>query len=449
MFNEISPNTQAILLLTAPLITGKGNETAETLKPGEYKRLAKGLRERSATPADLMGTDASAVLDDLGAGIPKDRILRLMNRGFQLSQAVERWSARAIWVISRADSTYPSRWKRRLKEDAPAVLYGVGKQPLLESGGLAVVGSRNAGDLVIRHAKSTGSMAAQAGVTIVSGGARGVDQAAMSGALEGGGCAVGILADNLERAAIERSNRDFLITGRLVLASPYDPTARFLVGHAMQRNKLVYGLSELALVEDSDLERGGTWTGAVEQLDHLRMVPIFTRGGLARSRGLEALERRGARQWPEPVTVDGFLALINSTPESPLAPVTLDLAFETNDQAIIQKPLTEQVARPNDHTDGARKAAMKNVAASVVTPTENLGPQVTESNPFARELLSFVSTLLSKFEQPMTEAEIAQMLDVTPKQAKAWLARLVEQGTLVRKGKPARFAPAETVLPLL
>ena len=86
---------------------------------------------------------------------------------------------------------------------------------------------------------------------IISGGARGTDQAAMSGALEAGGRSVGVLANGLERAALNRGNRNFLLDGRLVLVSPYDPAARFLAAHAMQRNKLIYALSDAAVVVNS------------------------------------------------------------------------------------------------------------------------------------------------------------------------------------------------------
>ena len=50
----------------------------------------------------------------------KERLQRLLSRGFLLSQALEQWQSRAIWVISRADAHYPRRLKTRLREDAPA-----------------------------------------------------------------------------------------------------------------------------------------------------------------------------------------------------------------------------------------------------------------------------------------------------------------------------------------
>ncbi|MEI9864694.1 MAG: hypothetical protein WDN00_09100 [Limisphaerales bacterium] len=60
----------------------------------------------------------------------------LLGRGFLLSQAVERWNARAIWVISGQIHVIHKRLKARLKEDAPPLLYGCGEIGLLEKGGL-------------------------------------------------------------------------------------------------------------------------------------------------------------------------------------------------------------------------------------------------------------------------------------------------------------------------
>lgn len=303
---SLSPNAQAILLLTAPLIAGRNQPSADLLTPGEYKRLAQSLRERQLQPADLL---APATLESLKEGqlpIDIDRLKRLLARGFLLSQAVERWQARGIWVVSRADAEYPKRLKTRLKEDAPSVLYGCGDLAILDTGGLAVVGSRHVDDPLIAYTEAVGHLAAAAHRTLVSGGARGIDQAAMRGALEAGGKVAGVLADSLERAALNREHRSFLIDGRLVLLSSYDPMAGFNVGNAMQRNKLIYALADAALVVSSDYEKGGTWAGAVEQLEKLRLVPVYVRSNGETGKGLEALRRKGALPWPDPETPEAL-----------------------------------------------------------------------------------------------------------------------------------------------
>jgi len=187
MSHSLSPNTQAILLLTAPLIAGRRDSSSDLLKPGEYRRLVRFLRDKQREPADLLVPDARGLLEECQHLVGSDRLKSLLARGFLLSQAVERWQARAIWVVSRADAEYSRRLKARLKEDAPPVLYGCGDAALLDTGGLAVVGSRDVDDKLVEYAEGIGRLVARERRTLVSGGARGIDQAAMRGALETGG----------------------------------------------------------------------------------------------------------------------------------------------------------------------------------------------------------------------------------------------------------------------
>ena len=147
---------------------------------------------------------------------------------------------------------------------------------------------------------------------VISGGAKGIDRAAMEGALQAGGAVAGVMADSLERAALARDNREPLMDGRLVFISPYDPAAGFNVGHAMQRNKIIYALADAALVVTSDFEKGGTWAGAIEQLERLRFVPVFVRNGVNGGKGNSALLQRGARSWPNPRDGAELLAALSA-----------------------------------------------------------------------------------------------------------------------------------------
>jgi predicted Rossmann fold nucleotide-binding protein DprA/Smf involved in DNA uptake len=310
----LSPNTQATLLLTAPLIVGRNKPSSDILTPGEYKKLVQFLRERHWQPEDLLGPEAQTLIEACQRLVEGDRIRRLLARGFLLSQAVERWQTRAIWVASSADEEYPKRLKERLKDDAPPVFYGCGDAAILDTGGLAVVGSRHVDDTLVAYAEDIGRLAAQARCTIVSGGARGVDQAAMRGALEAGGKVVGVLADSLERTAMIREHRDFILAELLVLISPYDPVAGFNVGQAMRRNKLIYAEANSALVVNADYEKGGTWAGAVEQLEKLRFVPVYVRSKGLTNKGLEGLLRKGALRWPEPAAPEDLTEVLMGEP---------------------------------------------------------------------------------------------------------------------------------------
>jgi DNA processing protein len=300
MMAPLTPNTQAILLLTAPLIVGRRDDSLEPLTLSEYNRLARLLREKQQQPADLIGPNATATIELAAGAFGRPRLDSLLGRGFLLSQALERWSARAIWVVSRADNAYPRRIKARLKEEAPPVLYGCGEASLLDTGGLAIVGSRHVDEELIGYTENVGRLAAESRRTVVSGGAKGIDRAAMHGALQAGGMVVGVLSDSLERAALARENREPVMDRKLAFISPYDPAAGFNVGHAMQRNKIIYALADAALVVTSDFEKGGTWAGAIEQLKRLRFAPVFVRDGTKAGKGNAALLHFGALPWPNP-----------------------------------------------------------------------------------------------------------------------------------------------------
>jgi len=456
----LSPNTQAILLLTAPLIVGRGKTTPDLLSPGEYKRLARHLRETQRQPADLLSPDATTdLLPAPQSGIDADRLQRLLGRGFLLSQAIEHWQARAIWVVSRADADYPTRVKMRLREDAPAILYGCGDISLLETGGLAIVGSRHVDDAVIGDTMAIGRLAARAGRTVVSGGARGIDQAAMRGALEAGGNVSGVLADSLEKTAMNREHRGLLIDGQLVLISPYDPSAGFNVGNAMQRNKLIYALADAALVMSSDLNKGGTWAGAKEQLDKLRLVPIYVHLTRGTSEGLNVLHDKGAMAWPNPQDTESFGDVFDRavSPTPTMTPSRPPL--EGDDGSIPDTPsatvLTgqrepqakQEPSRPISALTG-NQTVTKQIddvpkAAKELGDIHSGGHQLTamKYNP-ADALFGSVREVMRQLlraQEPMKESEVAAALEVSLAQTKVWLQRLVAEGVVENPKRPAGY----------
>jgi predicted Rossmann fold nucleotide-binding protein DprA/Smf involved in DNA uptake len=411
----LSANTQAILLLTAPLIAGREERSNDLLTAGEYKRLARHLREQQRQPADFLLPEAGELIDGCRLVVDAERLKRLLARGFLLSQAVERWRARAIWVVSRADADYPRRIKARLKDDAPAVIYGCGDVDLLDAGGLAVVGSRNVDDALVDYTEGIGRLTAKARRLLISGGARGIDQAAMRGALEAGGRVAGVLADSLEKTAMNREHRNLLMDGQLVLVSPYDPGAGFNVGNAMQRNKLIYALADAALVVSSDLNKGGTWAGAVEQLEKLRLVPIYVRSTGEKGKGLDALRNLGAMDWPNPDNADGFAAALNVAISSSTVPQTQDL---------LSLSLREPTA----------------IAPVPPLPADEASEAPAEQSSTADDQFAAVrEVLLRMLVMPKKEAEVAAELGVSTVRARKWLKCLVAEGALEKQKRPALY----------
>ncbi|MDE0694876.1 MAG: DNA-processing protein DprA [Boseongicola sp.] len=294
------PNSQAQATMLLTVSLGRPDNAGERpLSAKEWSRLAAWLKERELEPSDLVKGDLKSTLSGwMDRSVPLSRLEHLLDRGGALGLALERWRRAGIWVVARSEPDYPDRLKRRLQLGSPPILFGCGDKALLGRGGIAVVGSRNAAREDLEFAENLGCAAARQGFSIVSGGARGVDERAMLGALGTDGAAIGVLADSLLRAGTSERFRKHLLAGDLVLVTPVNPEAGFNVGNAMSRNRCIYCLAETAIVVSSTPDRGGTWNGALEDLK-AAWVPLWVKRTEDESSGNPELVRRGGRWLPD------------------------------------------------------------------------------------------------------------------------------------------------------
>lgn len=209
----------------------------------------------------------------------------------------QRLDSLGIFPLTRADKDYPERYRTRLKDSAPAVLFYAGEKALLGQPGIAVVGSRHLDEAGQDCARFIGNACGLSGQVLYSGGARGVDTISMESALEARGTAVGVLADSLEKQV--KVQKEALSRGDLCLVTPYSPNAGFSVGAAMGRNRLIYCLADYAIVVASDAETGGTWAGATETLKN-NWVPVFVLEHEQMPEGNKLLLQKGALAFPHP-----------------------------------------------------------------------------------------------------------------------------------------------------
>ena len=293
---QLSPSAQATLLMTAHL--GKStNDGPKPLSNSEWGRFALWLKKKGLTPDKLMISNLDEVLTGWEDNkINQDRISRLLSQGYILAFAVEKWQRAGLWIITRADADYPVRLKKQLKTDSPPVLFGCGNRNHLNNGGLAVIGSRNAGNEDLLFSTELGAKAARQDICIISGAARGVDEAAMLGALEAGGKAIGVVAENLLKLATGQKWRQALMNNRLTMISPYSPESEFQNRQLMARNKYIYCLSDSSLAVHSGLQ-GGTFNGAEENLKK-KWVPLWIKPTSDKTAGNGKLVDEGG-QWCE------------------------------------------------------------------------------------------------------------------------------------------------------
>lgn len=293
----IAPDAQVLLLLCSHLGLAPDQELAPlTLR--EWNQIARKLQAADLRPAALLEWRAAELQAQLSLSAEEaGRIAALLERGGALAILLERLEALGIRPLTRADADYPQRYRQRLKDSAPAVLFYAGEKALLGQPGIAVVGSRHFDEVGQECARFIGNACGLSGLVLYSGGARGVDTLSMESALEARGTAVGVLADSLEQASRRWSSA--LQRGDLCLLTPYSPNAGFSVGAAMGRNRLIYCLADYAIVVASDAESGGTWAGATEALQH-GWVPVFALAHDNMPAGNRLLLQRGALPFPHP-----------------------------------------------------------------------------------------------------------------------------------------------------
>ncbi|MYG51290.1 MAG: DNA-processing protein DprA [Rhodospirillaceae bacterium] len=354
------------------------------------------------------------------------RLDGLLGRGAALGLAAEKWQRAGLWLLVRPEPGYPARLEQRLGRKAPPVLFGCGRAALLnpKRSGLAVVGSRGANEEELAFSGKLGAAAARDGRSIVSGGARGVDRAAMKGALDSEGTAVAVLADGLLHAATSALYRRPLLSGDLALVSAVNPEAGFNVGNAMARNRYIYCLADAAVVVASARGSGGTWSGACENAKE-GWVPLWVRHTSDPDSGNRGLvERKGARRLPD--RLDSLAALFEP-PDAAPAPVP---------ERIFGEPQSPY-------------------APASDTPVSTASAGKEHHVPTVPNDLTFYGLFLAKLaaataQEPLSGDAIAQRFDIAKTQAKEWLGRGVAEGRVERVTAPVRYRapPREHSLPL-
>jgi DNA processing protein len=207
----------------------------------------------------------------------------------------DRAEARGLRVVGSDEPEYPS-WLART-HDPPLILFVQGTLAKDEGeGAVAVVGSRAASPLGLAFARALSRDLAEAGVTVVSGLARGVDAAAHRGALEAGGRTVAVLGSGLGRVYPPENQA---LAGRIagsggVVVSEFPLDAAPWKGNFPRRNRVIAGWGRAAVVVEAGDRSGALITAryALEEGRDVMAVPGHpTWSGAA---GTNALLRDGA-----------------------------------------------------------------------------------------------------------------------------------------------------------
>jgi len=259
---------------------------------------ARKLLARFGLPQHIFAADARALGEVVSQRIvqallaPPDEAARA-----QVEKALSWASTPGNTILTLADANYPASLLNTA--DPPMLLYVKGRIELLSRPALAVVGSRNATAQGVLNAERFSETLSQAGWTIVSGLALGIDTAAHQGALrhaEQGGSTVAVIgtgADIVYPARNRSLAHQIAEAGCLVSEYPLGTSA--IASNFPRRNRIISGLARGVLVIEAAAESGSLITArmAAEQGRDVFAIPGSIHSPL--SKGCHLLIKQGAK----------------------------------------------------------------------------------------------------------------------------------------------------------
>ena len=236
--------------------------------------VVRNLLGRFESPDAILAAPAEALLEV--SGVTGRLLRRLKNSKLQdaARSEIERARRQSVRILLRDDPAFPGILAQL--PDPPPLLYMRGDLSERDDPAVAVVGSRRATSYGLEMARLLSCEIAGAGVTVVSGLARGIDQAAHAGALEAGGRTLAFLGSGIDRiypreciGLAERISCSGAILSEFPMGTPP------LSGNFPVRNRLISGVARGTLVVEAAAFSGSLITArmALEQGREVFAVP--------------------------------------------------------------------------------------------------------------------------------------------------------------------------------
>lgn len=262
---KFSDNAMSAILLCG-YIGIKRDDVLKPLSLGEWSQFLNKLIEAKLEPGVVLKQDFAPLQELNYSNEFLERLQMLAAHGGKAAFALDDLSKRGIDVITIFDSDYPVLLKRKLRIKTPPILFYAGDINLAKKIGIAVVGSRDVDQAGMEFTRKLVTKASQEKLIVYSGGARGVDLISENTAIGCNGAAVSFIADSLLSKIKQKDVLHNILQGKQLLFSDVNPSTGFSAARAMNRNKFIYSAAYGAFVIASDYNKGGTWSGAMENL---------------------------------------------------------------------------------------------------------------------------------------------------------------------------------------
>ena len=367
--------------------------------PGLTNQTRLALLRHFPTPEDVYYADPEEVL--LTEGITREQAKLLEDKDCSGADRILADCQRLdLDLLTIQDAGYPNRLRNIY--DPPCLLYVRGRLPAFDDeASIAVVGTRDCTPYGISSAEKLGYGLAAGGAVVVSGLARGVDSAALRGALRAGGTVTAVLGNGLD-VVYPPENRylyeDVAAAGALV--SEYPPGTSPEARHFPVRNRIMSGLCVATLVVEAPARSGALITAgtALEQGRDVFAVPgpidapasvgcnrlIRDGAGLVTDawdilgeyepRFPDKLRREGAKETP---AVLGYQARQKTEPKPvpPSVSISRNDYSLTDDQIRLLRALTEEPMLVDDLIELTEIPTRRVLSALTVLEIEHLVTQ--------------------------------------------------------------------------
>ena len=290
----------------------------------------------------------------------KSELLRVRNIGAETAEAISKWETAidlpgelkriqdyGAHVLIQSDALYPESLKEIY--DPPLVLYVKGALTAKDKNAVALVGSRMTTHYGIETARKFGYQLAYLGVTVVSGGARGVDTAAHQGALTAKGRTIAVLGTGINLVFPPENAELFeriAANGAVITQFPFNRPAdkqSFPI-----RNRIVAGMTLGTVVVEANLTSGALITANFATEYGRQVFAVPGRIDSPRSKGCHDLIKKGAKlcEGAEDILSE-FEYLFpgsNRPPSAGETGVLPALELSANEQAVYATLATEETA---------------------------------------------------------------------------------------------------------
>jgi DNA processing protein len=274
------------------------DELVDTLRlafvSGVGPRTRRALLERFGTPRAVLAAAPSELREVDGVGPTLSRRIADAAREIDVEGEIELCRQYAVTILTEAQPDYP----RLLREihDPPGVLFVRGQLKPQDNLAIAIVGTRHATQYGLQQAQRLAASLARAGLTIISGLARGIDAAAHRGALEADGRTLAILGSgvlNIYPPEHQRLADEVVARGALVSESV--PRAEPLAGTFPQRNRIISGMSLGVIVVEAGFQSGALITARLAMEQGREVFAVPGRVDSRTAHGCHRLIRDGAK----------------------------------------------------------------------------------------------------------------------------------------------------------